>query len=111
MGRTLSEQERQEERTEQELQHNENSREAENTNESNETFNILENEIIAQMLVFATLAMNIMKVKVLLMFIKQEGVKTTTLVAIAFIQTKASVQGLAKLATSTTRNRAYHFFL
>ncbi|XP_021829765.1 uncharacterized protein LOC110769998 isoform X3 [Prunus avium] len=45
--RTLSELERQEERTEQELQHNENSSEVQNTDENSETFNILENEIIA----------------------------------------------------------------
>ncbi|BBN67713.1 hypothetical protein Prudu_162S000100 [Prunus dulcis] len=38
---------RQGDRNEQELQHNENNSETENTDESNETFNILENEIIA----------------------------------------------------------------
>ncbi|CAL2228579.1 unnamed protein product [Prunus armeniaca] len=41
----------------------------------------------------------------------RRGRNHNTFVAIHFMQTKASVLGLAKLATSTTRSRAYHFFL
>ncbi|CAL2228556.1 unnamed protein product [Prunus armeniaca] len=98
--RTLSGEEPQREITEQELQQNENC-EAENTYESNETFNINENDFRA----IESTDVGIHDAY------NQGGVETTTFVAINFMQTKASVLGLAKLATSTTRSRAYHFFL
>ncbi|CAL8085402.1 unnamed protein product [Prunus armeniaca] len=61
-------------------------------------------QVKAEMLGFTMLTTK--KVEVVLMFINQGGVETTTFVAIHFMQTKASVLGLSKLATSTTRSRA-----
>ncbi|CAL2228555.1 unnamed protein product [Prunus armeniaca] len=66
-------------------------------------------QLKAQMLGFMMLTTK--KVEVVLIFINEGGVETTTFVAIHFMQTKVRVLGLAKLATSTTTSRAYHYFL
>ncbi|ONI29146.1 hypothetical protein PRUPE_1G183000 [Prunus persica] len=59
----------------------------------------------AQMLGF-----NMLTTKKAEVVIKQGRVKTTTFLAIDFMQKTAIGLGLSMLATRTTRSRAYHFF-
>ncbi|CAL8084912.1 unnamed protein product [Prunus armeniaca] len=96
---------------EKELRQNEKN-EVENIDESKQTFNINENDFFA---------IESTDVGIHDAYNEEGGGgvdvhqprrgRNHNICGIHFMQTKASVLGLAKLATSTTRSRAYHFFL